>query len=65
MFMAKSNLVPWSYYVHNYDLSLSEAYLQWWIYKECPKMLQNIDVVLRNIYLWKSVGHFHFLLNMF
>ena len=25
-------------------------------------MLWNLDIVLRNIYLWKSVGYFHYLL---
>ena len=25
-------------------------------------MLRNIDAVLQNIYLWKSVSYFHFLL---
>ena len=62
MFMAKSNVVPWSNYLDNYETSLSETYLQWWIYKECPKMLRNIDIVLRNIYLWKSEDYFQYLL---
>ena len=63
--MPKANVVPWSYYQDNYDKSLSEAYLQWWIYKEGLMMLYNIDIALRNLYLRKSVGYFHFLLKYF
>ena len=62
MLMAKSNVEPWSNYLGSYDIPLSETYLQWWVYKECPKMLWNIDIVLWNICLWKSEGYFHYLL---
>ena len=62
IFMAKSNEEPWSNYLDNYDISFSETYLQWCIYKESPKMLRNIGIVLWNIYPWKYVDYFHNLL---
>ena len=58
--MPKANVEPRRYYLNNYGMLLSETCLQWWIYKEGLKMLQNIDIVLRNLYLHKFVGYFHY-----